>query len=183
MSETMNPYVVMQSPWVNWSSSVRELFKHDPDIVNMTWSDDTLELHIYVKDAVKRLAIQELLPSEKHFDKVVVKVFVELANRRGGEEYIPEVIEAAFKGNPLYCWKHTWDDEEATNCPFTWVEFAKEILQYPSDDLSALYGDRTVLPATLAEEILGDRVKYIYFDTINPDRDPVPDKRGPFGEE
>jgi len=174
-----------KSPWVNWSDSVRELFKQDPDITRMTWSDDTLELHIYVLNPLKRLAIRELLPEEKIFDKTKVKVFVEQANRRGGDNYIPEIIEAAFEGNPLYCYKHTWNDPEATNCPFTWIEMAKDIIQYPSDNLHALYGDRTVLPAELAEEILGDKVKYIFFDTINPDRPPVPDGEGghgPFGD-
>jgi len=166
--------VDMNSPWVQWTNYVRELFKLDPQ-VQVTWSDETMELHIIVTDnPLKAVALRELLAGVRMFgDDTGVIVIVEQVQTRGGDKYLPTLVAAALEGNPLYNYMYQWNDPEATSNPLCWCVMDKRIVQYPNDNLHHLYGDETILPETLAAKVFGDYTDHIFYCTNNPER-PIP---------
>ena len=89
--------VKMYSPWVVFANEVAELFKRDAE-VHVDYSDDDLQLKVYVDNQDKYEALSRLLPQEKEFGNVTLKISVIPANNNYDEASEVELLKKAFNG-------------------------------------------------------------------------------------
>ena len=71
--------VKLITPWVNFYREIEALFKDDPAI-KIDMDDETYTLKLYVDGALKAEALGILLPAEKTFGNVTMKIEVIPAN-------------------------------------------------------------------------------------------------------
>lgn len=137
------------SPWVNYYREVEALFKEDPE-VHVVFDDETYELKLYVDNNRKAEALTALLPTEKTFGNVGVKIEVIPANN-GERTYLDLVIDA-FEGNPALEYVQ---DIDTPMGKFNYVVFKSEVVQYFNDDISDVNGNRSTLYQNIAEDVFG----------------------------
>ena len=95
----MEEKMKMSAPWVNYYRQIEALFSRDPEI-KVTYNEDTYAIKLFIDNSDKALAIEKLIPAEKTFGNVTVKVIVIPANQQDKKR--AELIETAFKGNPAF---------------------------------------------------------------------------------
>ena len=146
------------SPWVDFYKKVDTLFKKDPE-VKVDFDQDNYTVKLYVDNAIKADALTKLLPAEKEFGNVVLKIEVVPADN--SEESRIDLFRKAFNGNPAV-------DAITTAGPigYDFVIFAKEVVQYYNDDLADAYGYRSTLYQELALEVFGIEDNVLYSTTV-----------------
>ena len=148
----------MSSPWVIYFRQVEALFKEDPD-VKVEFDSETYTLTLHVEGWAKAEAIEKLLPQEKEFGNVIVKVKVIPANTDNVDRIT--LLKKAFEGNPAV------DDiikAEVFGNTMNYVIFKKEVVQYYNDDISDFFGVCSTLYQDIAKEVLGED-EGVYFCT------------------
>lgn len=155
----------LSSPWVLYFRKVEALFEQDPD-VTVEFDDANYELKLYVESAVKAEALQQLLPEEKEFGNVKIKISVIPADTDSVDKV--SLIRRAFAGNPALV-----DVEvvELFGKDITYFLFEKEVVQYYSDDLSDIHGITSTLYQTLAREVIGDGEDFYFCTDVEVEDD------------
>lgn len=148
----------LSSPWVIYAKKVQELFNKDPQI-HFEYINDTPELKIYVDDVRKADAIGELLPYEKSFGNVSLRITIIPSNV---EEDRTSLIRDAFRDNPIV--DHINRADVVGGGSVTFVSFVKEVVQFFDDDMSDENGYCSTLYQELAKEVLGEKGE-VYFCT------------------
>lgn len=140
--------VKLASPWVRFYREVNALFADDPQI-DVAFDEEAYEVKLYVDNIIKADAIAQLLPTEKVFGNVTVKITVIPANTEPSKE---SLFKAAFDGNPVL------EDVETVSGPFTasYVIFNNEVVQYVSDNMNSIYGITSTLYEDIAKNVFGD---------------------------
>jgi len=136
----------LSPPWLNYVNEIKALFGRDPEI-SILYDDNANEVKLYVEGGDKANALAIILPPEKHFGNVTLKITVVPAN--DGEPTSADLVAAAFRDNPVL------DDVCVVQTPFgemSFAVFAKEVVQYYNDDLTDING----LKSTLYEDIARD---------------------------
>lgn len=136
------------SPWINFYNEICALFERDPE-VNVKYDDENNEIKIYVDDPRKAEAIQYIMPFEKVFGNVTVKIAVIPANKP--IDSIDEALNIAFKYN--YCFNMT----QSVDTPFgkfNYAIFSPTTVQYHNDDIGDIDGKRTATVEEIAKEVL-----------------------------
>lgn len=142
--------VKMVAPWVEFYREIEALFKQDP-AVNTVFDEDAKEIKLFVKGVAKADALTQLLPAEKTYGNVTVKVTVIPANE---ERTTIELIRDAFSGNPAL--NEIFTVHGAFTNDLHYVIFRKEVVQYFNDDLGDAHGVRSTLYQELAKEVIGE---------------------------
>ena len=148
----------LSSPWVIYSKKIQKLFEADKTIV-FQYVDTPPELKIFVEGAQKADALSKLLPTEKTFGNVTLKITVISAD--AGEDRVT-LIKAAFENNPIV--DHIRKVDMVGGGTATYVSFAKEVVQFFDDDLSDENGYCSTLYQELAKDVLGEKGE-VYFCT------------------
>lgn len=148
------------SPWIDFYKKINALFEKDPE-VKVNFDQDKYEIQLFVDNAIKADALTKLLPTEKKYGEVVVKIVVIPADN--GEESRIDLFRNAFHGNPAV-------DLITSAGPlgYDFVIFAKEVVQYYNDDLTDAYGYKSMLYKTIAEEVFGLKDN-VFFSTTVPE--------------
>ena len=149
----------LSAPWVIYYRKLFALFGRDPDI-SINLIEEEPEVKLYVDNSAKAEALVKLLPTSVEFGNVTLKVTVVPSN---GEDWKAEAIATAFEGNPILNEIYTVETPVLSN-PICYVCFAKEVVQFFTDDLSDAHGIRSTLYQNLADEVLGS-LDGIYFCT------------------
>jgi len=139
----------LSAPWVEFYYEVEAMFKHDPQ-VHVVYDEDHYELYLYVDEAAKAAALEKLLPAEKEFGNVKLKISVVPANLENVDE-IRDIYSVAFYGNPALSFIKNIHGVFANNMKY--VVFRKEVVQYWVDDLGDIYGQRSTLYQEIAKDI------------------------------
>ena len=139
--------VGMSAPWVTYAREIHAMFDPDPEI-RVEYDEDNLEVKLYVNNQDKADAISELLPTEKIFGAISLKITVIPSNNLAATK--KTLFDRAFSGNPVY--SHSTDSQGLHSCPMTYVVFAKEVVQYYTDNL----GDENGITSTLYQNIAED---------------------------
>ena len=125
----------------------------------MSYVNSECEVTLLVKGTAKADALSKLLPTEKTFGDVTLKITVVPANEDetdrftlikrafAGNEAVSDIIEANVFGNDM-----------------RYVLFEKEVVQYENDDISDFNGVCSTLYQDLAKDIIGED-EGIYFCT------------------
>lgn len=143
----------LSSPWVIFYRKVNELFKDDPEVA-LVFNDEDVILKIYVDNVEKADAISKLLPSEKSFGNVTLKIEVIPANLNKEESYA-DLFSKAFKGNPAFSDIISTEGHEGS-FQATYILFAKKVVQFYSDNLTDPNGQTSTLYQDLAKEVFGE---------------------------
>ena len=149
------------SPWLTHARKINCLFEKDPDINVVYDGSEEPKVSIYVNNQVKADAIMALMPNEKQFGNVILKIEVIPANQ---EELSPaRLIDLAFTGNAAYMGMETID---SMGFEANYAIFEDEVVQYPNDNLGSLWGVNTTLYEDLARDIFdGDKFNGVFFNT------------------
>lgn len=147
----------LSAPWVNYYREVEALFEQDEE-VKVVFDEDKVELKIFVENSRKADAISQLIPTEKKFGNVKLKIFVVPANE---EMTKTDLIREAFAGNPAlsYIWK-----AETPMGDFNYAVFQNKVVQYFNDDMSDINGNRSTLYQDIAKDVFGESTN-IFFCT------------------
>lgn len=170
--------VKLSSPWINFYREIQALFKDDPDI-KIDYNDEEKVIKLFVEGDEKADALMRLLPTEKSFGNVVIRIQVVPANDSDVSRV--ELFQKAFEGNPVLSYIKTVDP-----APFvfgaSYVVFKNKVVQYFNDDLSDVNGLRSTLYQDIAEDVFGI-CDNTYFSTEIGD-DPIFSERlkAPLGE-
>ena len=151
----------IQSPWVSFSKEMRLLFGNDPDI-KVEYLEDDNEVRLYVENPIKADALTKLLPDEKIFGNVSMKITVVPAN--ADEQSTASLIRTAFNGNPVVGEVKTMTT--LTGNDVTFVMFEPEVAQYSNDNISHPYGITSTLYQEIAKELFdGKELGGVFFTT------------------
>ena len=138
----------LSAPWVQYYHELSAMFKNDHDI-KILYDEDKDNIKMYVADAAKAAALEELLPKEKTFGNVIIKITIIPGNKIGADA--SNIFETAFNGNPALCYTYRVDGI-FTN-PIIYVVFENAVVQYFTDDLGDINGVRSTLYQDIAKEI------------------------------
>lgn len=154
----------LSSPWVNYFHEIAALFGEDPDI-NIVYDEETPEINLYVQNADKADALTKLLPAEKVFGRVVLKLTVIPANEVNSSD--SSLFQKAFEGNPVFSYIKNIEGD-FFKFPASYVVFKNKVVQYFNDDLSDVNGFRSTLYQDIAKDVFGI-TNGIYFCTDTED--------------
>lgn len=139
----------LSSPWIEFYSEVEAMFKGDPH-VRVLYDEENMTMKLYVEGEHKSDALTQLMPTEKKFGKVTLKIEVIPANT-GFHDSNVGLYENAFEGNSAFSYaKHV----EGLFVPnFTYVVFVNKVVQFFNDNLGDVNGNCSTLYEILAKDI------------------------------
>ena len=156
----------LSSPWIQFYHELTAMFRYDPDI-KIIFDEDHKDIKMYVDSMQKAAALAELLPVEKIFGNVKLKITIIPSNTEAEGEEEGNVFEKAFKGNPAFCFSCTI--EGILTNPLTYVVFDNTVVQYFTDDLGDINGVRSTLYQDIAKEIFNRKEGVFYCTDVVED--------------
>lgn len=149
--------VDLSAPWEEYAKKVEALFEFDPEI---TVKFKDLTLNVYVESHDKYEALINLMPEKKKFGNVSIVINIYPSNKVKNDAFY---IANLFKGN-----ENITQMREVTvgTNPMFFVEFKKQVVQYYTDNLADLHGNRTTVMEQIAREVFDD-INGVYFCTDN----------------
>lgn len=148
----------LSSPWILFYREIEALFKEDPAI-KVEYNEDTQTIKLFVEGEEKADALTQLLPAERTFGNITVKVTVIPANL--GNASTLQLFQKAFEGNAAFAFTYASDGIFSAN----YVVFKGKVVQYPSDDIGSLNGLTSALYQDIAKDIFGQDTPGLYFCT------------------
>ena len=160
----------LSPPWIEFYEKVNLLFEQDPS-VSVVYDEDEMEIRLYVEDADVATALTYLLPSEKTFGNVVLKLTVIPANDQqiyaaGFKPNDADLIKVALKNNKAVSFIETVEGGLAFNA--TYVVFENCVVQYFDDNLSKYNGIVSMLYEDIARDVFDGLGGGIFFSTDIP---------------
>lgn len=149
--------VKLAPPWITLFNEIKAMFGNDPDIT-VEYNEDNNDIRLYVNGQEKADAITQLLPTERKYGNVVVKVTVVPANKLGKEKL--SLFRKAFEGNPAF----SYVKDIPGVFSVSYVVFKNKVVQFFDDNLGDINGNRSTLYEEIARDIFED-VAGIYFCT------------------
>lgn len=154
--------VGLSSPWVAYYREIVALFGDDPDI-KIEYYEDENTIKMKVQGQEKADAITELLPPERKFGNIVLKIEVIPANSLSANRV--ETFQKAFEGNPAFSFVASVPVDGGE---FSYVVFKNKVVQFYNDNLSDYYGNRSALYQDIARDVFGD-ITGVWFCTDRPE--------------
>ena len=147
----------LQAPWILFARKVGKIFENDEE-VNVVYDDNEKEIKLFVSNALKADALSQILPLEKTFGNIVVKIIVVPENN----ETLIDIYKRAFNGNPAIDRIETATNLFEDNGAY--VIFKPEVVQYFADDINDFYGNESTLYEDIAREIF-EQIPQVHFCT------------------
>ena len=144
----MGKEIKLSPPWVTYYRELEELFSQDPE-VTVKFDEDKLQIKLLVANTDKAYALSMLLNPSKEFGNVTVTINVIPSN--DGEKSSSELMQMAFKGNPVCSQIKAVTD--FTGNKVDYVAFKSEVAQFFNDDISDLNGNKSMLYKEIAEDV------------------------------
>lgn len=139
----------LSSPWVEFYRKIEALFEQD-DEVKVVYEEGNNEVKLYVENARKADALTQLLPVEKTFGNVTLKITVIPAN--DGKVSKADLFAEAFDGNPALSYIQHVDAVIGT---FDYAAFQNKVVQFFNDNLSDINGNCSTLYQDIAKDVFG----------------------------
>ena len=145
----------VSAPWVNYYHEINAMFDRDPE-VRISFDEETPEIKIFVENSRKADALAQLLPTEKSFGNVILKITVVPANEAQTKL---DLIQEAFYGNPAlsYVWQAKTPFGE-----FDYVVFENRVVQYFNDNMRDINGNKSTLYEDIAREVFGEETNLCF---------------------
>lgn len=142
----------LASPWVTYYREVDALFREDPG-VQVIYDAENVELKLYVSDAGKAAALTELLPTERAFGSVTMRITVIPGNDMELTGTDVGLWEAAFVGNTAVAYVKNL---EIMGLQRTFVVFRNAVVQYFNDALNDIHGVCSTLYQYIADDVFDE---------------------------
>lgn len=146
----MIPLYGLVSPWVDYYRQLEALFGDDPDIMINYKEDDNI-ITLWVDGMEKADALAQLLPTEKTFGNVTIRIEVVPANTEPSKL---ELFRRAFEGNPAYSYALSIGGIASND--FNYLVFRNKVVQYPADNLNDINGNKSTLYENIARDVFDD---------------------------
>lgn len=159
----MGEVLKLSPPWTIYMRKINALFGEDPDVL-VQYEEDENTINLRVNGQDKADAISKILPTEKAFGNVVLKINVIPSNK---PETKLETFRKAFEGNPIFSYAVAIDTGMTSNT-FNYFMFKNKVCQFFGDSLSDPNGNISALYADIASEIFEDS-DGILFSTDTPE--------------
>lgn len=155
----------LSPPWITYINKLEALFDGDPAIAfNIDMSVPSVTLSGYNGD--KNAALQRLLPSEKAFGSVILKINIDGPISNIAFPTPKALFDTAFNGNPAYAYSIAPVDEGYWFFSFTYVVFKNCVVQFFNDNLNDCHGLISTLYQDIADEIFEDAgLTNVYYNT------------------
>lgn len=152
------------APWMTYYREVDALFKKDDD-VTVVFDEENLVLSLYVDNQTKASAIGILMPIEKEFGNVVLKIKVIPPNDKTTDisRDIISVAGYAFENNnAVYMVRSV-----SGLLNIVYVIFRKAVVQFFDDNIGDINGNCSTLYEIMARDVFEDiGIKYCTDDGI-----------------
>jgi len=142
--------VAMSPPWYDYANKIQALFSRDPD-VTVRFEDSDLTLKLMVSKIEKCEALQKLLPEKVKFGNVEMKVIIIPSNKTMNKL---DLFRTAFDGNDAVT--QIQEEDGVFSNPIMYIAFRKEVIQYYSDNLGDINGNKSCLMEDIAREVFRD---------------------------
>lgn len=157
--------VKLSSPWDIYYQEINELFKLDSE-VNVVYDEDVNRIKLYVDNADKADALNQILPEERVFGGVTLYIEVVPPNRTFTFSK-ENLFLRAFRNNGAFAYAKT------VSLPFmsgglTYVVFVNRVVQYYTDNLSDINGVTSTLYENIARDVL-DETNGVFYCTCLED--------------
>lgn len=159
----------LSPPWITYVKQLEVLFDPDPLIAfNEDYtSEEGPSVILATTEANKAAALRKLLPEEKKFGNVALKIDIDCPTVSNICFPTPvKLFEAAFKKNPVFKYAIAPADAGYYWFSMTYVVFKKEVVQYFNDNLNDAHGLVSTLYQDIAREIFADAgLDGVYYNT------------------
>jgi hypothetical protein len=148
--------VTLLPPWSAYINRIKELFKEDPQIIiNTNFNSEHPSVSLATNNPDKASALLKLLPLEKEFGGVTLKINVDcykFSNKAFTS--VKELFKTVFYKNPVLEYVKEVNDQYSP--PFSYVIFKNEVVQFYDDNLSDPDGYTSTLYQDIASEVFND---------------------------
>ena len=150
----------LSPPWQTFFSKLDAMFGLDPEIKTV-FDEDNMIAKLIVDNPAKVEALAKLLPSEKVYGNVRLKISVIPSEKARG---VAQLYKTVFNGNPVF---ENAVDIDLDGAPkLSYVIFKAKIIQYFNDNIADAYGNTTTLCQEIAKEIFPQK-EGVYYCTEN----------------
>lgn len=149
--------LTLSAPWITFVHELQVLFKDDPDVDVIYDENGEYVVKLFVDSPQKADALSKLLPVEKEFGNVVLKIMVIPANTEA-ESYV-SLFEQAFKGNPIL---REIQSVNSTLGTFNYAIFKSEVVQFYNDRLDDPHGNISTLYQEIVKDVFGPKDGVFY---------------------
>ena len=152
----------LSAPWEIYYSEMEALFGQDDEIhIERDFTDEEKTITLMVDNQDKANALERLLPKEKVFGNVTVRIEIKPANF---DEYdIVKIYKKAFNGNPVLEDVFTADVPGSESAFFV---FKNKVVRFYADNIRDYQGKRSTLYETIAEDVFGVE-ENVFFCTVD----------------
>lgn len=154
--------VFLSPPWIEYAREIYILFGMDPEI-QITYDPDEVSIKLYINNAEKAAAIEQILPIEKIFGNVTLKITVIPSNT---QDALVDIYRKAFNGNPIF--KEALVDTSPMSAGLTYVMFAREVVQFFNDQLNNPDSMKSALYEDIARDVF-ENASGVFFNTETGD--------------
>ena len=155
----------LSPPWITYINKLEALFDGDPAIAfNIDMSVPSVTLSGYNGD--KNAALLKLLPSEKAFGSVILKINIDDPISNIAFPTPKALFDTAFEGNPAYAYSISPTEEGYWFFSFTYVVFKNCVVQFFNDNLNDCHGLISTLYQDIAAEVFEKAgLTNVYYNT------------------
>lgn len=140
-------------PWSIYIKKLQAMFDGDPQIAfNVNWDGRNPSVVLATNNPEKAAALIKLLPEEKEFGNVTLKIAVDCPKTSNiAFPTAKALFETAFDKNPAFAYVVT--TEGYWYVDFTYIVFVNEVCQFFADNLNDPHGVISTLYQDIASEI------------------------------
>lgn len=146
----------LSPPWDIYATEVETLFKFC-DGVHVVYDHEEMKLSLYVDDGERADALSRLMPHEKVLGNTTLHISVIPGNTAACSTGASKgtLYRIALQGNKAFSRVKVVKGAFLSN-DITFVVFAKEVVQFYTDNLGDLYGLRSTLWQEIAKDVFGE---------------------------
>lgn len=153
-----NVRLKLSPPWVTFLHEIEALFDGDPQIA-INYDDENHKIVLATNNGDKATALQKILPSERKFGNVTVKVEIDGTFSNRAFVSNEELFNVVFDKNPAFAF---CKQIEGIITAFTYVVFKNTVVQFFNDNLNDIYGNVSTLYEDIARDILVEIPAVVY---------------------
>lgn len=153
----------LSSPWITYVHEIMALFEQDPDI-RIVFDNEACEVKLFVENYQKADALSQILPVEKEFGNITLKITVVPSNNDTDDSPF-SIICKAFDGNPVFSYGRS---VRSVLGSFNYAVFKNEVVQFFNDQLDDIYGNKSTLYQDIAKDVIGNK-EGVFYCTDTPD--------------
>jgi len=152
----------VSAPWYTFVHELEELFKRDAGI-KVQYDEQANVVKIFVDNNPKKCdALTKLMPTEKTFGNITMKIEVVPSNNVTNEEDICQMFDDAFCGNSAY---ECAMPIKSLVGSFNYAVFDNRVVQFFNDNMADINGNKSMLYEDIARDVFGDKFAMFFCTT------------------